>query len=737
MNYNFKNKWILYLCFTFLLFTTILFAGSRLKVFKYKGDFKTGEFENITLANPGYLTLSPKVVSYFDSGEPYLWAWAKDSKGNIFVGTGNEGKVFKVAPNKESSLFFDAPELEIYALAIDKHDNIFVATSPEGQIYKVTSTGKSEVYYNPPDKYIWDLAVDNAGNIFASTGDSCRIYKITEKNKGQVFFESQESHVEVMYLKADNTLLAGTVDNGYLYEIKPSGESQILFDTGYREIHSLALGDDGSIYLGVYGEKSLSRLAPVKSGKEQKSDQSETDNQTQTSVINELEEIQIIAQVPDLPKARFSQQEQSAVFKLTPEGAQQNIWNLSETVYAIAMNREGTVLVGTGGNNGHLYQLNQNEEELELLDVNDAQITALYIDQNDHIFMCTSNMGKIYEISHKFDKEGVYTSAVINADLVAQWGRLRWDVDLPDGTSIQFFTRSGNTSDVNQTWSNWEGPYQKFSDKLIKSPSAQYLQWKAVLKSKNENSTPTLNEVVVSYLQKNISPEISWINVNDPEEVLQETEQYDEEYFQEKPENNDNSQLSSPAVNQNISRKRMIRNVRWGCQDNNRDQLIFNIYYQDEDANNWRILQEKYNRTSYSWDSRKWPDGKYKIKIEASDSPVNPSSLARTVNKESSWFTVDNTGPVISTFNIKKAGEGAIQITFSAKDEFSTIFHTEFVTDSDDWRVLFPEDQISDSPGEQFMVELNHLTKGSHSFVVRSYDRFLNVGFGKFQFKVE
>ena len=84
--------------------------------------------------------------------------------GSLFVGTGNEGKVFRVDPQGKGSLFFDSAELEVHALAPAPNGGLYVGTSPDGKIYKVDRNGTAATFFNPDDKYIWALAVDAKGN---------------------------------------------------------------------------------------------------------------------------------------------------------------------------------------------------------------------------------------------------------------------------------------------------------------------------------------------------------------------------------------------------------------------------------------------------------------------------------------------------------------------------------------------------------------------------------------------
>ncbi|MEE2708117.1 MAG: hypothetical protein VYA69_00780, partial [Gemmatimonadota bacterium] len=100
--------------------------------------FQNGDPTNVSIASPGYLHLAPAVEVLYESSEPLLWCLATDSHGNIFAGSGNDGKLFKVDASGQGTVFFDAEELEIHSLALDASDNVYAATFPNGKIYKIT-----------------------------------------------------------------------------------------------------------------------------------------------------------------------------------------------------------------------------------------------------------------------------------------------------------------------------------------------------------------------------------------------------------------------------------------------------------------------------------------------------------------------------------------------------------------------------------------------------------------------
>ena len=104
---------------------------------------------NLSIDSQGRLMLGPATELVYETSAPFLWALTAGPDGSLFVGTGNEGKVFRVDPQGRGSLFFDAPELEVHALAPAPNGGLYVATSPDGRIYKVDRDGKDTRLLRP------------------------------------------------------------------------------------------------------------------------------------------------------------------------------------------------------------------------------------------------------------------------------------------------------------------------------------------------------------------------------------------------------------------------------------------------------------------------------------------------------------------------------------------------------------------------------------------------------------
>src|SRR5438093_9783296 len=102
-----------------------------------QADFLKGDVENLSIDSHGQLVLGPAIELVYETSAPSLWAVAAGSDGSLFIGSGNEGKVYQVDPQGKGSLLFDSNELQVHALAPAPDGGLYVATSPEGRIYQV------------------------------------------------------------------------------------------------------------------------------------------------------------------------------------------------------------------------------------------------------------------------------------------------------------------------------------------------------------------------------------------------------------------------------------------------------------------------------------------------------------------------------------------------------------------------------------------------------------------------
>jgi hypothetical protein len=104
----------------------------------------------------------------FDPKTKYIWALALDRQGQLYVGTGDRGEIFRVNRDGNGALFFQSDEAQIRALDFDNSGNLIAGTDGSGLIYRISPRGEGFVLYSAPKKEITALAVDGHGDIYAA-----------------------------------------------------------------------------------------------------------------------------------------------------------------------------------------------------------------------------------------------------------------------------------------------------------------------------------------------------------------------------------------------------------------------------------------------------------------------------------------------------------------------------------------------------------------------------------------
>src|SRR5215211_4081670 len=167
-----------------LLSSSVFASGPIFWEITKQDDVVKGDARGVSIADNGTIMLAPAYTLVYDTKEAYIWSNATDAAGNTYLGTGHDGKIFKVDPSGAGRLLYDAAELDVTALATDSQGNLYAGTSPDGKIYKITPDGQQSVFYDPKDKYIWSLAFDaNTSTLYAGTCDKGIIHKIDSTGK--------------------------------------------------------------------------------------------------------------------------------------------------------------------------------------------------------------------------------------------------------------------------------------------------------------------------------------------------------------------------------------------------------------------------------------------------------------------------------------------------------------------------------------------------------------------------
>src|SRR5688500_13003142 len=330
-----------------------------------------GDARGVSISDTGVLMLSPKLNEVFNTQQTYIWSSAVDNQGNVYLGTGHDGKIFRVPAAGSGSLLYDAPELDVTALAIGRDGTVFAGTSPDGKVYRITSDGKPEVYFDPADKYIWSLAVMNDGSLAVGTGDNGKLYRVRAAGAtpdSSLLVSTNQTHVISLAVTPQGDLIAGTDSGGLVLRVSPEGKTFALFDTQLREIHALAPAADRSIYALALSDAAASARVPSTPPVTQPQP---TEGGTPTTSVTITAIDETGAPIQGQPGQTRSRSDvsnaRSAVFRILPDGATDVVWSsTSVTAFSIVPSLQpGSVLIGTA-DKGRIYSVRSEEHTSEL-----------------------------------------------------------------------------------------------------------------------------------------------------------------------------------------------------------------------------------------------------------------------------------------------------------------------------------------------------------------------------------
>jgi sugar lactone lactonase YvrE len=224
-----------------------------------RAEVLKGDARGVSINENGTITLAPRLTEIFNTEQSYIWSSAADGSGNVYLGTGGDGKVFRVDASGRGALLYDTNELNVAAIAVGARGEVYAGTAPDGRVYRIEPNGTASVFFDPKEKYIWSLAVLNDGGIAVGTGENGRIYRVKTAGatpESSLLFDTSETHIISLAVDRAGNLYAGTDASGLVLRFAPDGKPFALLDSPLREIHDLSIGADGSVYALALGESA-------------------------------------------------------------------------------------------------------------------------------------------------------------------------------------------------------------------------------------------------------------------------------------------------------------------------------------------------------------------------------------------------------------------------------------------------------------------------------------------------
>lgn len=732
-----------------------------------RAEVLRGEARNVSITDTGALRIAPEFEAVFDAEQPYIWSSVSDNRGNIYLGTGHEGRIYRVAPDASGkmrgTLFFDSEELDVFALAVSPDGALYAGTSPDGRVYRIRENGKPEIFFDPPDKYIWALAVMPDGALAVGTGDVGKIYRVPTTGASlapvaALLADTSETHVLSLVIDGRGRLIAGTDPGGLVLEVGKDGKLFALFDAPLRELRALVPAGDGSIYALAISDAAAGRASAAASVAATVTITGDGGASSVTNPDALSGETSIAATRSGAARMRGDvATARSALFRVMPDGGADTVWS-SATVTAFALAAHGSeVMIGTN-DRGRIYSVSNEGRTTLLVQASEGQISSLAT-SGTSVFAATSNAGKLFRLNpNRVSSSGSYESPIEDAKFTAEWGRMTWR---GSGT-VEMQTRTGNTETPDVTWSGWQAVAREVAGARVLSPRARFIQWRAIfgraevredMGGSQTSSAPTnpsspspsafIEGVRLIYLPRNVRPEVTMVSVLPPNVALQSLilpgpdATGDAANFVGSPTG---TPATPPPPRRTFQRGALA--LQWQAEDGNSDGLEYAIFYRALDEATFRLLKDRVRENFYTVDAQALPDGRYVFRIVASDAPANPRDRALTGERTSEPVEIDNTSPVVRVLDaavvsstvvsspvISSPSTGERRVRFLVEDATGSIRRADASINGQAWESVFPDDGIADSLAETYSIRIPPSAGAGETTVsLRAFDRSGNVG---------
>ena len=185
-----------FLCLAALMLTTLPLTAGKVQVWHHTTaeQFKDTKCENVVIRSDGALRLARhlqplnRIAGKDNVQVEHVWDVVEGKNGNLYVATGNEGKIFKIDSRGKLSLVHQCQDSQVFCLKAASDGTIYAGTGPTGQVLRITPRGKVTVLARNRGEHVWSLALDpKESTIYAGTGPQGRIYRIDQTGKAKTF----------------------------------------------------------------------------------------------------------------------------------------------------------------------------------------------------------------------------------------------------------------------------------------------------------------------------------------------------------------------------------------------------------------------------------------------------------------------------------------------------------------------------------------------------------------------
>lgn len=641
-------------------------VGTRRFELQRGDDFEGGDLKGVAIDGAGRVHAGLNLADKPLSAAATVWSALERSDGSVLIGTGNEGKLLEFKGDKVQVLA-ESGKMALTSLVPAWGGDILVASLPGGQIFRWAGGKLAPFAKLDGVEHVWQLDFDSKAQVlYAATGPEGRLFRIEQSGKSSVYFDAEEQHlVSVLASRAKpGRVYAGASDRAKLYAIGRAGSASVVHDFGVTEVRAIAENPQGDLF----------------------------------AIANEIE-----------PGTRTSSNGDSkakppkgkgVLYRFAPDGTpEQLLSSKKEHFVGLAIGSDGRAYVGTGVE-GRIYTADESHHQILMADTEERQVAVLAFGAK-RPYILSSDPAVMHRIVGLGGPGATWTSRALDAGLKAYFGRLSWLASGP----LELSTRSGNSKTPDATWSGWSPALS--SPGRTGSPPGRYVQVRAQWQG---DPSATLSEVSLRFVTDNLRALLTRVEVERPEG--QSVTDGDDALG---PSGGPIEEAADPQIK-----------LKWSVDNPDSDELRYQLQYRMLGTETWFDVlppDRQLTKRTFAWDTSDLPEGRYQLRVEASDDLSNPPDRAKRHRLESGPFTIDNTPPTLMDISVTDR-----HLRATAIDGVGPIARLEVgIAGRRAWYPFYPRDGIFDEQREEFDLDLSSVVPaGPQMLNIRVFDEANN-----------
>lgn len=660
-----------------------------------------------------------------DLAEPELTALLKLDDGGVLVAASPSGTIYELGADDKLTTLTTIESKFIWDMEQDAKGNIWVATGDGGKLYKVSrekSAAKAESVFDSDSKNLLDIWVDRdgfmgpKGSLYLAGQNPGWLYQFDPSGaKGRVVFNAESDEIRAIQPVKDGLALALNSERA------PTAQALALT---LRMSGGAVSNPEAAVDEMQQGQQQGGENAGPKADPRAMGDVFTTSGKPG----------------PYGPV--------STVMLLTPEGFARSLWLSPEKpIHSLAVNSTGNVLVAAGGK-GRIFEILPHDAFALVTDLKDDYVVRMTPTEKGWLLSAGRNGVVFQMADSRADEAIYRSRILdVKSPVKWGQFYWSGDVPKGQKVSVAFRTGATDDPEKGG-WSDWSKEQNVEKDEPATMPvgPVRYVQYRLTLHSSGDEALALRSDYVEAfYQQQNRAPRVKKIlagEASKPAAAAGGAPPSGSSGGDGSGSANTGGASAGQAASGGEaaaaprppdSNSKSV-NLTWLAEDANGDALQYALYYKADDEADWKLIQDEMTAARMPLNVSGVADGRYRFRVVASDALANPPGTGLEAELVSDEVVVDNTPPKIEDLKANPSSDRA-EISIKIVDDLSLIASVTLDWDGGDAYPILPTDGFFDQTTERFEWTTPRLPNGEHVLTVNATDRRGNMSVRKVIFR--